>query len=53
MILHPAHVQPASARVYNGNKRFTFHRVSEPVRGGLPVFALEGRGRLPVKKRII
>lgn len=51
MILHPAHVQPASARVYNGNCRFTFHRISEPVCGGLPTFVYESRGRLPARKK--
>lgn len=40
MILAPAIVQPACARVDNGNARFTFHRVSAPVRGSLPVFRL-------------
>ncbi|NYD88776.1 hypothetical protein [Sphingomonas melonis] len=38
MILSPAIVQPACARVDNGRTRFTFHRVSEPVTGGLPVY---------------
>jgi hypothetical protein len=38
MILAPAHVQPACARVDNGNTHFTFHRVSEPVTGGLPIY---------------
>lgn len=38
MILSPAHVQPACARVDNGNAHFTFHRVSEPVTGGLPIY---------------
>jgi hypothetical protein len=38
MILAPAIVQPACARVDNGNARFTFHQVSTPVRGALPVY---------------
>lgn len=45
MILSPAKVQDACARVDNGNTRMTFHRVSEPVRGGLPVFRLAKIGR--------
>jgi hypothetical protein len=38
MILAPAKVQHACARVDNGNARFTFHQVSAPVRGALPVY---------------
>jgi hypothetical protein len=38
MILARAIVQPACARVDNGNARFTFHRVSAPICGALPVY---------------
>jgi hypothetical protein len=44
MIIALAHVQPPCARVDNGNARFTYHRVSEPVRGALPVFYYAKRG---------
>lgn len=40
MILAPAIVQPACARVDNGNARFTYHRVSAPVVGSLPIYRL-------------
>jgi len=39
MILAPARVQTACARIDNGNARFTFHRVSEPIRGALPIYS--------------
>jgi hypothetical protein len=41
MILAPALVQHACARVDNGNARFTFHRVSAPILGALPVYRYE------------
>ena len=38
MIIAPAAVQPACARVFNGNTRFTFHRISQPILGALPIY---------------
>jgi hypothetical protein len=38
MILSFPKVQDACARVDNGNARFTFHRVSEPIVGALPIY---------------
>ena len=38
MMIAPAHVQRPCAHVFNGNTHFTFHRVSEPVTGGLPIY---------------
>ncbi len=46
MILAPAIVQPACARVDNGNARFTYHRVSAPIVGALPVYRYD-RPRKP------
>ena len=40
MILSLAKVQDPSARVYNGNIGYNFHTISEPVRGGLPIYRL-------------
>jgi hypothetical protein len=40
MILSPARVQDACAHVSNGGLYMTFHRVSEPVTGGLPHYKL-------------
>lgn len=46
MILSFPKVQDACARVDNGNSRFTFHRVSEPVTGALPIYSYaKPRGR--------
>ena len=46
MILSFPKVQDACARIDNGNVRFTFHRISEPVTGGLPIYSLDKpRGR--------
>jgi hypothetical protein len=46
MILSLAKVQDPSARVYNGNTGYTFHTISEPVQGGLPIYRLaKPRGR--------
>lgn len=44
MIIAPARVLPPCARVDNGNARFTFHRISVPVTGALPVYAYAKRG---------
>lgn len=44
MIIAPARVMAPCARVDNGNARFTFHRVSAPVTGGLPVYTYPKRG---------
>lgn len=54
MILSPAHVLPACARITMGNAAFTFHHVSTPIRGNLPVYAyeVEGRWLLPRRRNV-
>jgi len=52
MILSLAKVQDACANVFVGEKGMTFHKISEPILGGLPVYKFDlPKGSRPIPSR--